>query len=172
MLEQLTAEDIAVVDLDGQLEEGRLEPTSELDLHLGVYRGSSEGAVVHTHPPMATALSCLLDEVPVIHYHQLSLGGPIRVARYETFGTEELATATLEALDGRQAALMANHGAIVVGPNVAAAVENAFLLEWLCSVYWHAAALGTPRALTDEQCQAVVQAVVERQYGHTHARTS
>lgn len=171
VLEQLTAEEVAVVDLDGQPIEGRLEPTSELGLHLGVYREFSAGAVIHTHPPMATAVSCVLDELPVIHYHQLTLGGPVRVARYETFGTEELARATLEALDGRQAALMANHGAIVSGHDVAAAVENAFLLEWLCSVYWHAAALGTPRTLTDEQCQAVVHAVVERSYGQTHART-
>ena len=171
VLQQLTAEEIAVVDLDGQPVEGELEATSELGLHLGVYREHRAGAVIHTHAPMATALSCLLDELPVIHYHQLALGGPVRVARYETFGTDELAQATLEALDGRQAALMANHGAIAFGSDMSGAVENALLLEWLCSVYWHAAALGTPRTLTREQCEAVVQAAVERSYGQTHARS-
>jgi L-fuculose-phosphate aldolase len=171
VLQQLTPEEVAVVDLDGRQVDGELEPTSELGLHLGVYREYHAGAVIHTHAPMATALACVLDELPVIHYHQLALGGPIRVARYETFGTDELAQATLEALDGRQAALMANHGAIVSGMDMPAAVENALLLEWLCGVYWHAAALGTPRTLSSAECQAVIQAAAERRYGQTHARS-
>ena len=57
--------DVAVVDLDGSHVDGRLAPTSELGLHLGVYRRYDAGAVVHTHAPMATALSCVLDELPV-----------------------------------------------------------------------------------------------------------
>lgn len=171
VLQTLTPDDIAVVDLDGQAVEGELEPTSELALHLGLYREQHAGAVIHNHAPMATALSCLLDELPVIHYNQLVLGGPIRVARYQTFGTAELAQATMEALEGRQAALMANHGAIVCGSDMAAAVENALLLEWLCGVYWHAAALGPPKTMTDEQCQAVLRTAAERRYGHTHARS-
>lgn len=171
VLADLKGDDVTLVDLDGQVVEGELEPTSELGLHLGAYRESRAGAVIHTHAPMATALSCVLEALPVIHYHQLTLGGPVRVARYETFGTEELAQATLEALEGRQAALMANHGAIVLGAEMASAVENALLLEWLCGVYWHAAALRTPRTLSDEQCAAVVQAAIERGYGQTHARS-
>jgi L-fuculose-phosphate aldolase len=171
VLEHLTADQVAVVDLDGEPIEGELEPTSELGLHLRIYRELHAGAVTHTHAPLATALSCVLDELPVIHYHQVALGGPIRVARYETFGTEELGEVTLEALDGRQAALMANHGAIVSGVDMRSAVENALLLEWLCGVYWHAAVLGTPRLLTDEQCRAVVQEVAARSYGQTHTRS-
>ncbi len=170
VLEKLTADEVAVVDLDGQQAEGELAPTSELGLHLGVYHEHDAGAVIHAHSPMATALSCVLDELPVVHYNQLALGGTIRVARYETFGTEPLARATLDALEGRQAALMANHGVIVCGTDMAAAVQNALLLEWLCSVYWHAAALGTPNSLTDEQCHDVVRVVVERSYGHTRPR--
>src|SRR5205823_6092454 len=102
VLQQLTAEEVAVVDLDGRQVGGELEPTSEVGLHLGVYREYHAGAVIHSHAPMATALACVLDELPVVHYNQLTLGGPVRVARYETFGTDELAQATLEALEGRQ----------------------------------------------------------------------
>jgi L-fuculose-phosphate aldolase len=171
VLEQLTPEQVTVTDKTGRPVEGELEPTSELGLHLGLYREFEAGAVVHTHAPMATSLSCVLDELPVIHYHQLALGGPVRVAPYETFGTEQLAQGTIQALDGRRAALMANHGAIVYGDDVEAAVEDSLLLEWLCSVYWHAAALGTPRTLDAEQCQAVVQAVLDRQYGETRVRS-
>ncbi len=115
VLEQLTADQVAVMDLGGQQVDGELEPTSELALHLGVYRRFGAGAVVHTHAPMATAISCVLDELPVVHYNQLALGGSVRVARYETFGTEELAEVTLDAFEGRQAVLMANHGAIASG---------------------------------------------------------
>lgn len=170
VLGELTADQVAVVDLDGRSMNGELEPTSELGLHLGIYREFEAGAVVHTHAPRATALSCVLDELPVIHYHQLALGGVVRVARYETFGTAELAQATLDALTERRAALMANHGAIVYGTDVQDAVEHSLLLEWLCDVYWHAASLGRARILDDEQCQAVLRQVVERGYGETRSR--
>src|SRR5207248_3642360 len=75
VLAELEPEDVAVVDLDGQLREGGLEPTSELDLHLGVHRRYEPGAIVHTHQPIATALSCVVDEVPCVHYQMLLLGG-------------------------------------------------------------------------------------------------
>ena len=117
-LEELTPEAIAVVDLDGEQVAGDLAPTSELGLHLGIYRRYAAGAVVHSHARFATALACVLDELPVVHYQMLALGGPIRVAPYATFGTPELAELTLEALEGRSAALMANHGAIAYGPDL------------------------------------------------------
>jgi L-fuculose-phosphate aldolase len=165
-LERLTADEVAVVDLAGEQVDGALAPTSELSLHLGVYERYGAGGVVHTHPPMATALACVLeDELPVVHYQLLLLGGPVRVAPYRTFGTPELAQVTLDALEGRLAALMANHGAITWAQDVDAAVQHSLLLEWGCTVYWRAAAIGTPRALDEEQLQAVVAAALERSYG-------
>jgi len=116
---------------------------------------------------MATALSCVLDELPCIHYQLLLLGGPVRVAPYRTFGTPELAAVTLDALDGRMAALMANHGAIAYGPDVDSAVNQSLLLEWGCTVYWRAAAVGIPRVLDEDERRAVVAAAVERNYGTT-----
>jgi L-fuculose-phosphate aldolase len=164
-LETLEPKQVTVVDMDGQVVDGRLEPSSELGLHLGVYRRFDAGAIVHTHAPMATALSCVLDELPVVHYHMLLLGGPVRVARYETFGTAELAEAVIAALEGRTAALMANHGAIAYAADVAGVVEVSLLLEWACTVYWRAAAIGTPRVLDEGQQAAVVEAAVARGYG-------
>jgi L-fuculose-phosphate aldolase len=166
-LKDLTAGQVTVVDTSGQHVDGELAPTSESELHLGIYQRYDAGAVVHTHAPMATALSCVLDELPVVHYQLLQLGGPIRVAPYRTFGTPELAEAALDALDGRLAALMANHGAIAWAHDVDAAVESSLLLEWACGVYWHAAAIGTPRTLSDDECQAVVTTALERRYGTT-----
>ncbi|TMK67785.1 MAG: class II aldolase/adducin family protein [Actinobacteria bacterium] len=168
VLADATPELVSVIDMDGRVVEGELAPTSELDLHLGVYRRYDAGAVVHTHAPMATALSCVLeDELPCVHYQMLLLGGSVRVARYATFGTPELAENVLEALEGRTGALMANHGAITHAAELAGAVELALLLEWACGVYWHAAAIGTPRELDEDQRQAVVTAAIERRYGTT-----
>jgi L-fuculose-phosphate aldolase len=162
------AEHVTVVDMDGRVVGGELAPTSELDLHLGVYRRYGAGAVVHTHAPMATALSCVLDaELPCVHYSMLLLGGAVRVAPYATFGTPELAESVLDALDGRTGALMANHGALTHGQDLEGAVESALLLEWACTVYWRAAALGSPRVLDEDQRQAVVDAAVRRGYGTT-----
>lgn len=151
VLASLSAADVAVVDLSGNHVEGGLAATSELGLHLGVYRRFGAGAVVHTHPPMATALSCVLDELPVVHYQMLALGGVVRVAPYARFGTDELADLTLEALHDRSAALMSNHGALVQGPDLQVAVDHTLLLEWVCGVYWRAAAIGTPRTLDARQ---------------------
>ena len=172
-LETLAGEQVAVVDLDGAQRDGELEPTSELDLHLGIYRRYEAGGVVHTHAPHATALGCVLDELPVVHYSLLALGGPVRVAGYATFGTEELAEQTLAALADRSAALMANHGTIAHGADVEQALEHTLLLEWGCELYWRAAMVAGPervRALGAAQCEAVLEAKRERGYGTVKRR--
>lgn len=167
-LGDLEAADVAVIDLAGGQVSGPLLATSELELHLGVYEHYSTGAVVHTHAPMATALSCVLDEVPCVHYEMLALGGTIRVAPYTTFGTAELAASVIEALEGRLAVLMANHGTLVHASDLAGAMRLTELLEWACTLYWRAAQLGTPRVLDADERDAVVAAVVARGYGRTH----
>jgi L-fuculose-phosphate aldolase len=166
-LAELDAQQVAVVDRSGVLVDGPLEPTSELALHLGVYERFDAGAVVHTHAPMATALSCVLEELPCVHYSMLLLGGTVRVAPYATFGTPELADSVAAALEGRTAALMANHGSVNYGVDLDGAVEGTLLLEWACGVYWHARALGEPRVLDEAQRAEVVAAAVERGYGQT-----
>src|SRR3954454_10689745 len=108
--------DVCVVDLAGAVVDGTLAPTSEADMHLGIYERYGAGAVVHTHAPVATAVACVLeDELPCVHYEMLLLGGPVRIAPYATFGTPELAASAVEALEGRTAALLANHGTIAFG---------------------------------------------------------
>lgn len=166
-LAELEPEQVAIVDRSGELVDGTLAPTSELALHLGVYERFDAGAVVHTHAPLATAISCVADELPCVHYSMLLLGGTVRVAPYATFGTPELAEAVAAALDGRTAALMANHGSVNHAADLDAAVEGALLLEWACGVYWHARAIGEPRVLDEAQRAAVIAAAVERGYGTT-----
>ena len=161
-LDTLAPEQVSVVDLAGAFVGGELQPTSELGLHLGVYERYGAGAVVHTHAPTATALACVLDELPCVHYEMLALGGPVRVAPYATFGTAELAESVLDALEGRRAALLANHGTVAYGDDIAAAVHASELLEWAALVYWRAAAIGTPRTLGPDELSAVADAMAAR----------
>jgi L-fuculose-phosphate aldolase len=168
-LATLAPADVTVVDLDGHVVDGDLAPTSELDLHLAVYERYDAGAVVHTHAPVSTALSCVLDELPCVHYEMLLLGGSIRVAPYETFGTPELASAAVEALEGRTVALLANHGTIAFGTDLDAAVRATELLEWAAIVYWRAAQIGTPRVLDEHASQAVIDVAIARNYGTTQS---
>ena len=157
VLSGLEPEDVVLVDLEGTVIEGGA-PSSELELNLGVYRRYEAGAVVHCHAPLATALSTIVDELPWIHYELLLLGGPVRVAPYATFGSAELAAGVLDALEGRNAALMANHGAITYGDDARQALERTLLLEWLCEVYWRAAAAGEPRLLSERELAAAATA--------------
>lgn len=170
-LDALSAAQLVEVDLDGNVVAGALRPSSETGLHLAIYSSHPEaGAILHTHAPWSTAIACVLDELPCIHYQMLALGGAVRVAPYRCFGTPELAAATLAALEGRRAALMSNHGAIVFAETPAAAFEAMQVLEFACRVYWRAAQLGTPRIIDPQQWQDVAAQVRRLGYGITHAR--
>jgi L-fuculose-phosphate aldolase len=140
-------------------------PSSELPLHLAVYAATDAAAIVHTHSHYATVLGTLVDELPAVHYTINHFGGTVRVARYQTFGTEELAAAVSEALRDRSAALMANHGAVVTGRDVESAVSGAIELEWLASIYYHAILCGTPSILSDDQLGAVRDRARQLRYG-------
>jgi L-fuculose-phosphate aldolase len=151
----LTPDLVGVHRLDGTAVQAPLAPTSELPLHLAVYAARPEaGAVVHTHSPAATALSALVDEVPPVHYYTAMFGGPVPVAPYATYGTQELARNVARALRDRTACLMANHGAVTIGPDLATAHDKSVYLEWLCDVYLRASSAGTPRLLTPAQITA------------------
>ncbi|MEA2468816.1 MAG: L-fuculose-phosphate aldolase [Thermoleophilaceae bacterium] len=170
VLSEVSPDDMAVVDLDGGVQDGGPAPTSELGLHLGVYRRFDwSGGVVHTHSPMATALGCVLDELPPIHYQMLALGGAVRVAPYATFGSDELHDHVLAALEGHTAALMQNHGTLTCGTGLDSAVEATLLLEWACSLYWHASQVGEPSVLSDEQLADVAAQVQRLSYGAARA---
>jgi len=164
-LDALTAEDCVEVSLSGATVSAGARPSSELPLHLAVYGATDARAVVHTHSHYATVLGTLVNELPAIHYTINQFGGPVRVARYECFGTEELAGSVIEALEHRRAALMANHGAVVAGPDIRTAVSMAIQLEWLASIYYHAIACGTPTILTERELAAVREHAREIDYG-------
>ncbi len=158
--------DICLVDLDGTVLAGELRPSSEVPMHLAVYASTDARAVVHTHSSMATAVSLTHMELPAVHYTINGLGGaPVRVAPYATFGTPELAANIAAALDGRSAAIMQNHGSIAFGASLGQAYDRAVLLEWLCTLFFNARQLGTPRILTEDELVAVREQANRLRYG-------
>lgn len=147
--------DVCVLDLAGRVLDGPDRPSSETPMHVGVYESTDAAAVVHHHGVHSAAVSTVRDELPAIHYAVLQLGGPIRVARYATYGTPELARSVHAALRERTGALIQNHGAVAYGRSLDEAFDRAQLLEWLCEVYARASALGPPRILSAAELEAV-----------------
>lgn len=143
--DRLGPDDITGVDLAGRQVIGELTPTSELPMHLAVYRVTDAAAIVHTHAVHATAVSTLVDEVPLIHYMAAALGGPVRVAPYAVYGSDELAAHVLAALDGRSGCLLRNHGTLTYGATLEQALDRTAQLEWMCRV-WLAASTVPGRA--------------------------
>lgn len=133
--DRLTPDDVTGVDLTGRQVLGTLVPTSELPMHLAVYRTTAARAVVHTHAVHATAVSTLVDELPLIHYMAAALGGPVRVAPYATYGTDELAENMLRALEDRTGCLLQNHGTVTHGTTLDQAYDRTAQLEWMCRLW-------------------------------------
>jgi L-fuculose-phosphate aldolase len=157
--DELTPETVCVIDLDGTVVEGDLEPSSEVPMHTSVYRATDAGAVVHSHPMYGTALSVTMDEVPPVHYMITLLGGPVRVAPYAKFGSPELAQGSVDAMVDRSGVLLRNHGATTYGPTLGKAYTRSLYLEWVCKLYHVAKQLGEPALLTQEQLDEVAGAI-------------
>lgn len=155
--DELDADLICVVGLDGGVLEGDRPASSELPMHRAVYRETDAAAIVHTHAPYATTLATVVDELPAIHYTIAELGGPVPVAPYATFGTPELAGVVAEALDGRYAVLLGGHGTLTVGDTLAQAYGRSILLEWLSALYYRAMLLGEPRLLAPDEVERVAE---------------
>ncbi|MFF8385240.1 class II aldolase/adducin family protein [Streptomyces kanasensis] len=163
---RLTAADVVAVDLDGRQVRGVLPPTSELPMHLALYRSTGARAVVHTHAVHATAVSTLVDELPPVHYVTGTLGGTVRVAPYALYGTRELADHVLAALTDRTACLLRNHGTVAYGATLEQAYDRTAQLEWMCRVWLTATAHPgrAPSLLTPDQLAEATEKL--RGYGH------
>ncbi len=156
---ETTPADLVEVAPDGRVLAGHRRPSSEWRLHAAIYAARPDaGAVVHTHSPFATALACARQGIPPLHY-MIALGGgaDIRCSAYATFGTAALAEACVAALDGRRAALLANHGTVALGATLAGAQALALEVENLARQYLALRAAGLAPVLLDAaELQAVL----------------
>ena len=156
--EGLSPDDIVLVDMAGHFEH-RLRPSSEWRFHRDIYAARPDvRAVVHVHPPYSTALAMCRMGIPAAHY-MIAVGGgdSIRCAEYHTYGTQALSNAVLQALEGRLACLMANHGMIATGTTLAQAMWRAVEVENLARQYALALQVGKPVLLTDGEVAEVLE---------------
>ena len=154
---ETTPGDLVFMTLEGEAR-GERTPSSEWRFHRDLYRSREDiGAIVHTHPPFATALACHGRGIPAFHYMVAIAGGrDIRCAPYATYGTQELSTHALEAMAGRNACLLAHHGMITVGATLKSALALSVEAETLAEMYWRALQLGEPPLLADDEMDRVV----------------
>jgi L-fuculose-phosphate aldolase len=134
--DEMEPADIPVVDGSGMTVEGSRKPSSELGFHLSLYRMRPDiNAVVHTHSVYATTMACLNWEIPAVHYLVAYSGHKVPLAPYATFGTDELAANVAGAIGNHNAVLLANHGLVTVGPNLATAFAVAEEIELVARIY-------------------------------------
>jgi len=157
---QTKPEDLIYLTLDGTVLSGGRKPSSEWPFHVEIYKARPDAhAIVHTHSPRATALSCARRGIPAFHYMIALCGGAdVRCADYATFGSPELAANAVRALEGRKAVLLANHGVIALGASLAGAHTIVAEVENLAGQYLDLLASGLEPVILDEAEMARVSA--------------
>ena len=157
--EKMRPEDVVLVDVNTNVLEGELVPSTETPMHTGIYKARPNvGAVVHTHSRFATTLACLGWPIPPVHYMLTTLSGDgrIPVAPYDLYGTEELAGNAAGALgQSRNACLLQNHGTITVGESAEKAFSLTVTLEEMAEVYYRTRLAGEPILLDKDQVAEV-----------------
>ncbi|MBU5266871.1 L-fuculose-phosphate aldolase [Virgibacillus proomii] len=154
----ITEDDIVIMDLNGHVIQGKWKPSSEYQMHSLVYQNREDvNAMVHTHAMYSTTISTLNIDLPAVDYLVAHSGGKnIRCAEYATYGTKKLAENALNAMEGRKAVLLANHGINVVGENMEEAFAITEQLEFCARLYWQAKAIGEPVILSDDEMEMMV----------------
>jgi L-fuculose-phosphate aldolase len=144
-------DDLIYLALDGAILSGSRKPSSEWPFHVAIYKARPDAqAIVHTHSPRATALSCARRGIPAFHYMIALCGGAdVRCADYATFGSPELAANAVRALEGRKAVLLANHGVIALGASLAGAHTIVAEVENLAGQYLDLLASGLEPVILD-----------------------
>jgi len=165
----MTPDMIAAMPIEGEYGtwDGPKKPSSEWRFHLDIFRARPDvGAIVHTHSTFCTSLSIARMSIPAIHYMIAHFGGPdIRCANYALYGSAELSAHVLDAMEGRNGCLLANHGMIAAGKNLAQAMWLAVELETLARQYWHVLQIGGPVVLSDDEVREAADKFGVTDYG-------
>lgn len=150
--EDLTAERMVVLDLDGNVVEGSLHPSSDTASHLYIYRHRPDvNGVVHTHSRYATAFAAVGRPIPVYLTAQADeFGGPIPCAGFALIGDEGIGRLVVEGIGTSPAILLKNHGVFTVGPSARAAVKAAVMVEDIAATVFAALQLGTPDEIPED----------------------
>lgn len=161
-VDEMTPDSMVRMDLQGNVVQGG-KPSSEWRFHRDILATRGEiNAVVHVHSTYATTIACLRRDIPAVHYMIAMAGGnSIRCTPYSVFGEQELSDHALQALHGRKACLLGNHGMIALGKDLDDALAVAVEVEFLCEIYWRTLQVGEPHILTSQQMHDVQQKFVD-----------
>jgi L-fuculose-phosphate aldolase len=150
----MTLDDLVLVDRYGSVLEAKdgRGPSTEMELHLACYRAFDDiGSVIHSHPVWATMFAVAHQSIPAcIDEFAVYCGGDIRCADYAASGTADVGHNAVKALEGRAAALIANHGLVAVGPRPDKVLHITALVERTAQITWGARALGGPVPIPEE----------------------
>jgi L-fuculose-phosphate aldolase len=161
---EMSPEDILVVTMDGEVVEGGRSPTVEMPLHLAIYRNYEHfRAVIHAHSPYTSVLAVAREPLPpIIEEMVIYTGGDVRVAEYAPFGSRELAENAVKALEGRSAAILANHGIVACGKTLNEALEVLTVVERTAQTYILAKLLGKAFSLPEETVEVLKTLFLKR----------
>ena len=157
--QKMKPEDVAIMTLEGKKVDGKMKPSSEVDMHRIFYeKRPGIYSVVHTHPRYATTLACLGWSIPPLHYLIAYSGREVPCIPYVQFGTYELAEAALKGMGNNYAVILGNHGLLSVGGNISYTMDIAEQIEFCAQIYYNIRAAGQqPNLLTDEQIDVVLE---------------
>jgi L-ribulose-5-phosphate 4-epimerase len=163
LFEDLRPEDHIVMNLNGDIVEGKLQPSSDTASHLYIYRHRADvNGVVHTHSPYATAFAALGKSIPVYLTAMADeFGGPIPCADFALIGGEEIGQQVVDNIGSSPAVLLKNHGVFTIGPTPTAAVKAAVMVEDVARTTWLALQMGQPDEIPAD-------AVAKLHYRYTH----
>ncbi|MDI6029058.1 class II aldolase/adducin family protein [Corticibacterium sp. UT-5YL-CI-8] len=164
----MTSADIIELEFDGTYD-GRHRPSSEWRFHRDILRSRPEvDSVVHCHSVYATTLACLSKPIPCFHYMVAVAGGvDIRCADYATYGTQELSTNALAALEDRRACLLAHHGQIAIGQTLERALWLAIEVETLARLYYQILTVQDAVLIPEPEMQRVLEQMRRKRYGQS-----
>jgi len=155
---EIRPEDVVILDIGGNIVDGHRKPSSEVELHRIFYMNREDiNAIVHTHSMYSTLLACLHYSLPPVHYVLASAGKDVRCAEYATFGTKELAENAYEAMKGRKAVLLANHGLLTGGKDLKEAFSIAEDVEYCAEIYYRAKSIGEPVIIGEEEMEVILE---------------
>jgi L-ribulose-5-phosphate 4-epimerase len=150
--EALRPDQMLVVDMQGQIVEGDLKPSSDTASHLYIYRHRPDvGGIVHTHSNYATAFAAVNRPIPVYLTAQADeFGGLIPCGGFALIGGEEIGKVVVESIGDSPAVLLKNHGVFTVGGTAEAAVKAAVMVEDIARTVWLALQIGQPEEIQPE----------------------
>lgn len=155
---KIKPEDVVVLDIKGEKIEGDKKPSSEVEMHRVFYeRRNDIDAIIHTHTMYATTLACLNWSLPPVHYMVALAGLDVKCAKYATYGTKELAENAFEAMKGRKAVLLANHGLLAGANDLLNAFNITEEIEYCAELYYRTKCIGDPVILPEKEMTLMIE---------------